>query len=450
VGEGGVIVSTADRGATWRSRASGTSNGLKAVTCSTSRACVVVGYGNGAGESTILTSADGGATWQPRSSGTQAGLLRVSCPTSHFCLAVGVGGTMLTSEDGGTTWHNRTIGGVSALRGIACLPAGRGSTRPAGAQPGSSPSSTCLAVGDAGTILQSTDGGVSWQRRPSDTSDDLKAVTCPTSTTCLAVGGRTQYPDQSVSSTIVASVDGGATWHRRARATSNALLGVVCPAARACIAVGDAGTILASADGGVTWHSRASGTTYDLDGVACPALWCLAVGGNLGMPGAGTIVGSPDDGASWQTLLAGSNNGPYSDLYAVACPRADLCVAVGQYTDGLALGEGDMLLGTPGGSAWSYPYRVSDHTALPTSTTDLYGITCPSSKACLAVGDGDNLSEPGDGGTIVSSGDGGATWQNRPSGTGNQLYAVTCPSSRACLAVGANGTILESTDGATG
>src|SRR5450759_2935529 len=64
---------------------------------------------------------------------------------------------------------------------------------------------------------------------------------------------------------------------------------------------------------------------------------------------------------------------------------------------------------------------------------DLYGIVCPTSRACLAVGDG---------GTILASADGGATWRSRSSGTDNNLISITCPTSRACLAVGDGGTIL--------
>ena len=72
------------------------------------------------------------------------------------------------------------------LTGVACL----------------SPS-TCVAVGDSGVILRSTNGGRTWRRQPSGTPNFLFGVACAGPSTCFAVGPR---------GTILRSTDGGRTW----------------------------------------------------------------------------------------------------------------------------------------------------------------------------------------------------------------------------------------------
>jgi photosystem II stability/assembly factor-like uncharacterized protein len=54
----------------------------------------------------------------------------------------------------------------------------------------------------------------------------------------------------------------------------------------------------------------------------------------------------------------------------------------------------------------------------------------------------------GESGTIVSTTDGGTTWRSQTSGTTNYLYGLACPSSSTCFAVGSRGTILRTTNGA--
>ena len=115
------------------------------------------------------------------------------------------------------------------LRGVAC-------PRP----------SICVAVGEGGTIVRSTDGGRTWRRQPSGTPDDfLYGVACPSPSTCVAVGG---------GGTILRSTDGGRTWRSQTSGTTNFLFGVTCASPSTCFAVGPRGTILRSADGGRTWR----------------------------------------------------------------------------------------------------------------------------------------------------------------------------------------------------
>src|SRR4051812_438989 len=47
---------------------------------------------------------------------------------------------------------------------------------------------TCLAVGNAGAILATTDGGATWSTEASGITAQLNGISCPTTTTCVAAG----------------------------------------------------------------------------------------------------------------------------------------------------------------------------------------------------------------------------------------------------------------------
>ena len=196
-------------------------------------------------------------------------------------------------------WISRASGTTQSLYGVACPT-----------------SSACLAVGYGGTILASTDGGVTWTGRSSGTGQWLVGITCLTSSTCLAVG---------YGGTILASTDSGATWSSRTSGTQAGLLDITC-SGNSCLTVGDAGTILASTDSGATWSSRTSGTTADLHGVVCAtSTTCLAVGATHSSGVVSAILVSADSGATWSSRVAGTSVW----LLSIACPLSVTCIAVG-------------------------------------------------------------------------------------------------------------------------
>ena len=82
---------------------------------------------------------------------------------------------------------------------------------------------------------------------------------------------------------------------------------------------------------------------------------------------------------------------------------------------------------------------------VPSGTGTLYGVTCPTSSECFAVGNG---------GFILKSIDGGTTWASQTTPVPvSLLQAITCPSASDCFAVGqfndATGVILATTNGGT-
>jgi photosystem II stability/assembly factor-like uncharacterized protein len=106
--------------------------------------------------------------WTAQTSGSTTTLNDVSCPSTTTCIAVGNGGTILATTNGGTTWSSKVSGTTNTLNGVIC------------------PSATqCVAVGESGTIVKTTDGGNTWSSKPSPTANSLRGVSC----TILIVSG---------------------------------------------------------------------------------------------------------------------------------------------------------------------------------------------------------------------------------------------------------------------
>lgn len=70
----------------------------------------------------------------------------------------------------------------------------------------------------------------------------------------------------------------------------------------------------------------------------------------------------------------------------------------------------------------------------------LYGVSCPSTEVCYAVG---NL------GTILKGTNTWGTWSAQKSNTTQTLQAISCLDVLTCFAVGDGGVILGTVDGAT-
>ena len=111
-----------------------------------------------------------------------------------------------------------------------------------------------VAVGPDGTILTSSDNGISWCSRTSGTSQSLFGITYGSST-FVAVGAN---------GTMLTSTD-NTSWTTTGSGISNTLWGVIYGKS-AFVVVGQTGTILTSSDG-ISWTSRSSGTSSHLEDV---------------------------------------------------------------------------------------------------------------------------------------------------------------------------------------
>ncbi|MBV8302160.1 MAG: hypothetical protein JOY68_09595, partial [Candidatus Dormibacteraeota bacterium] len=235
-------------------------------------------------------------------------------------------------------------------------------------QPGPS-LGACVAVGDAGTILTTANGGAAWTPVVSGVpAETLDAVACPDASFCVAVGD---------GGTIVESQDGGAHWALSTSGTSNHLSGVSCASAANCIAVGDGGTIIASNAG--TWSAQSSGVTQPLTSISCIAgsPTCVA-GGTWATTGNGSASGNnllltSDGGAHW-TVGSAPSGAAYGRLAAVSCPTVSTCLGVGTggFITELASGSWTQRDLPPPVNIQNQPYDA---------------VSCGTPTTCVAVGD---------------------------------------------------------------
>jgi len=134
-----------------------------------------------------------GKPWTLITSGTSQTLHDINFADAMTAYAVGEAGAIVKTSDGGESFTSLTSGTGSNLNGVHF-------THP----------DTGFAVGDAGTILHTTDGGANWSAR-SGTTHKLNDVHFSNSQDGYAAG---------VSGTVVASHDGGETWTEQAAPTT--------------------------------------------------------------------------------------------------------------------------------------------------------------------------------------------------------------------------------------
>ena len=115
-----------------------------------------------------------------------------------------------------------------------------------------SDSNAGTTVGNSGTIVRTTNGGINWvSQSRAVTTGSLEDVVFVDTNTGTAVGE---------GGAILRTADGGANWVSQTSGTTNWLLGASFSDASHGTAVGFFGTILRTTDGGNTWTPQTSGT----------------------------------------------------------------------------------------------------------------------------------------------------------------------------------------------
>jgi hypothetical protein len=247
----------------------------------------------------------------------------------------------------------------------------------------------------------------------------------------------------------------------------NSLNGISCVSAERCIAVGEVLSMNLGEDAlveswnGSSWSilptpvlfapPEAGPTTASLSGVSCASSkFCVAVGRQR------FSVPSPHccektltetwNGSEW-TFVPSPNRDLNDSLAQVSCVSSRFCVAVGidLRSDG---GPGKTLVESWDGTEWSLVPSPN-----PGIEAIFNGVSCVSSKSCVAVGT--VLVEPTlQSLTLVESWN-GTEWSVVPSpnpgSSFNSLNGVSCVSHNRCVAVGgsASVTLVETWNGAT-
>lgn len=353
VGDAGLVLKSGD-GLSW-TRTSPPMIALTAVSCPTVHMCLAAGSDGNA-----FVTTNGGNTWVPHQADRNLGLGLLSCPSTRICTAIGWTGfgpsprvEILRSADGGATWKvlksfKRSFPGSMACPSVSeCFVALQESTvTVADGMPGGSQ-----------VILRTADGGISWDASPLPSGYSVQSMSCPTTLTCVAVGGQepcdddlvptrerpspvrhnptardTYFPCNLELGWVFATFDGGKHWQRTAF-RPQALFAVSCPDRSDCYSTGD-GIWAKSADGGRHWsittrpQAPRSGSVTSLTCVDRTTCWGLAfkqTGGTVPMRTANA-------GRSWQAVTRGlpPTTSEYEGaITSLACRSRSFCMAVG-------------------------------------------------------------------------------------------------------------------------
>jgi len=349
------------------------------ITCAGPATCVVTGsaqpvFADYYSFGFLMRSGNAGDTWSSVRLASGADAVSTVACASSWCEAVTSGPELLMgSSNLGTSWgvqaeSNPIRGGV--FRDVACA------TKLDCVAVGAVLNTLGGVIGDASSA-RTTNGGRSWRFAPVTAAYSLAGVTCPSAKVCMAVGVKSK----AVGPILLRSVNGGSTWaslHLPSATTT--LNDIACSSIVRCVAVGEAGggpAILTTLNG-TSWSRRsiaassmAKVISY-LTAITCPTpAVCIAGGASKGA--SGTVVVTSDAGAHWRALRPPTKAGLVSDI---ACVTASRCELV---STGLS-GFGALSFGsTNGGSSWSKQ-------GLPGGVETLSALSCPTSKACVAVG----------------------------------------------------------------
>jgi hypothetical protein len=305
----------------------------------------------------------------------------------------------------------------------------------------------CTAVGDyyrtdrgpERTLIERWDGTV-WRVVPSpgDGRDGtLASVSCPTATSCTAVG-----------SLIIGW--NGVTW--KVERPSSPFTSVSCVAPGSCMAVGDTagGKPESGYWNGTSWtlapmpRPRHPAQNITVAAVSCSGPgFCLAVGDYSYGVGAMLSPGARDrtlaelwNGSSWR-VIGSVNVDRWNQFSVVSCTSPRACTAVGSSASGqFTLAE------RWDGSAWKTQH-VPDANLI--GYTTLTAVSCRSDTSCLAVGTYDG------GFRAIAETWNGAAWKLEPMPGPPQPEpfvqpaGLSCAGPAACVMVGTDGRTLAET-----
>ncbi len=327
--------------------------------------------------------------------------------------------------------------------------------------------SQCVGVGNvtssvnsgAAASLDPVSGGLSTGQSPQviESSGFLNGVSCPSRSACLAVG---ENPNETAG--IAVPLNPGAAMVRSGQElhtiSSFFMSGVACASRKRCLAVGHDSSgsgvtvALSPATGailrGQTVQTIPGTGGVGLEGVACPlANLCVAVGENSGRSAGIAVPLNPATGAirRGQSIQNVTHKGI---LFDVACPSTTVCLAVGW-------GASQPSVAVPLDPRTGALAKGQSDRSISARAAMLTAVSCPSSSLCLAVGNDSGDPSVGQAvpidpttATIIA----GQSIQTL--GETGALNAVVCPSAGQCVAAGSSfesaGAVTEILDPATG
>lgn len=278
---------------------------------------------------------------------------------------------------------------------------------------------TGYAVGDAGTIIKTTNGGIDWVIQNSGTTQKLNSVYFIDAMNGYAVGYNV----------ILKTIDGGTNWSIQKSGLSYAeLFSVYFINKDSGYIVGGDGQILKTTNGGEDWLVQSSGTSIWLNSVYFSDTDTgYACGGTLIN---GTILKTINGGKNWTIQFSG--NASVSMLWSVSFLDKNTGFATGWDNNY----SGTILKTIDGGISWI----VQPKSNLPQTKT----IYWTNANTGFAGGYDPNTSSS----TIYKTTNGGLNWSSQStSPTYNVINSITFWGHDTGFAVGSDGLILKTTDG---
>lgn len=325
VGRKGAILSTTDGGATWQQLERVSGGTLWDVEFSGQTGLIV---GDGA---TVLKTIDGGSTWNPPIVGSGVeDLFDVDLNGGDFTWAVGSSGLIILSTNSGWNWSRSlpmksidtvidtlvinpdsslvdtnidtnfipigAIGSFETLRGVSFGTAGTG-----------------IVVGDDGKIAITTDTAQTWADPTTNPAiADMNDVAMTSATNAVAVGDF---------GTIVHTSNGGVDWTEIDLGLEDHLYSVEFSGANNGWISGGNGTLLVTSNGGSSWTAQTSGTHLDLWDASFVSTTEGWVAGDF------TILNTANGGSAWTAVRSKTTTLP--TLHAIDFADANHGWAVG-------------------------------------------------------------------------------------------------------------------------
>jgi photosystem II stability/assembly factor-like uncharacterized protein len=288
-------------------------------------------------------------------------------------------------------------------------------------------------VGYGGKILETKDGGRSWQQHASGTSNALYKVRFVDDKNGWIVGQ---------SGTILHTEDGGQTWEKQDGGTEKYLFSLAALSPEHLFAVGEQATLLETKDGGKSWeerqHKPAGATLTEEEKMLLqdPAFYDVqfidAQNGYV-VGEFGHILKTADAGVTWAEV---QNSLVTGEILSAL----DLPTFYGVYfidgQNGIATGlSGHIARTSDGGNQWFFDDMAPGHESTPFFTGQIF-----------ADGSGWAVGAAGD---VIRKKGTGETWERADIGTRlhSWLRKVTFVDEKHGWIVGGFGTILYTRDG---
>jgi photosystem II stability/assembly factor-like uncharacterized protein len=312
-----------------------------------------------------------------------------------------------------------------------------------------------IAVGPAGLILRTTDGGATWIHQDSGTETDLEGVSFFDARVGFALGG----------SSLLHTSDGGSTWTDVRANAPFPPRGVSATGALSASLVGRVGEFAQTTDGGLSWTPRplpGPDTPYDIDFVSPSTGFISTFDWNARVV---VALSTTDGGANWTRVATGLDF-ILNDLFAWDANNAWIVGFKGMVirtSDGGLNWTPSTVAGTSSGNVLTSVAFLSASTGYATMAPDIIHKTIDSGVTWSVVYDRSphrlndiafaNASQGivvGVGGTTLRSTNGGNNWTNTTQAVAlYSLQDVSFTSTQRGSAVGFDQIVSTTNGGST-